>query len=173
MNKDSFYFPHDSNARNDTKCIKLRRLKGWEGYGLFWGVIEMLREATDHRINLKAKEDICFELRITPEDLDVLFECDLLQKDAEFFFSKSLLSRMKRAKELTDLRRAAGRKGGRPKQTESKEEANEKQNVNKNNYERKGNERKGKEMTVFWIFYLKRQVGMLPIPWDRFIKVSG
>ena len=35
------YFPHDSNARNDIKLIKLRSKYGYEGYGVYFALIEL------------------------------------------------------------------------------------------------------------------------------------
>lgn len=43
--KDTFYFPHDYNARGDEKIVKLIQSYGWEGYGIFWAIIERLYEA--------------------------------------------------------------------------------------------------------------------------------
>ena len=63
MSKDAFYFSHDSNARNDLKCMRLRRLCGMAGYGLYWCVIEMLRDASEFRLPLAMREDIVYELR--------------------------------------------------------------------------------------------------------------
>lgn len=40
--KDSFYFPHDYNASEDEKMIKLVRIHGWAGAGLYWALIERL-----------------------------------------------------------------------------------------------------------------------------------
>ena len=36
------YFNHDSSARNDIRIIKLRASLGYEGYGIFWSVLELL-----------------------------------------------------------------------------------------------------------------------------------
>lgn len=45
MKKDSFYFPHDYNSRNDVKCLFLRQQLGMEGYGIFWFLVESLAES--------------------------------------------------------------------------------------------------------------------------------
>ena len=42
MSKDTFYFSHDYNARNDSKIKKLLFKHGYLGYGLFWAIIEEL-----------------------------------------------------------------------------------------------------------------------------------
>lgn len=36
------WFKHDYNARNDDKILELRAEMGWEGYGLFFALIEMM-----------------------------------------------------------------------------------------------------------------------------------
>ena len=45
MKKDSYYFSHDYNARNDFKCLFLRQQLGMEGYGIYWFLIESLAES--------------------------------------------------------------------------------------------------------------------------------
>ena len=42
MNKQSFYFSHDYNARADIKIKKVIINHGYEGYGIYWALIEDL-----------------------------------------------------------------------------------------------------------------------------------
>ena len=42
MSKQSFYFSHDYNTRADIKIKKLIVKHGYEGYGIFWALIEAL-----------------------------------------------------------------------------------------------------------------------------------
>lgn len=42
MSKDTFYFSHDYNVRNDIKIKKLIAKHGYLGYGVFWAIIEDL-----------------------------------------------------------------------------------------------------------------------------------
>ena len=42
MSKETFYFSHDYNARNDIKIKRLIVAHGYEGYGIFWALIEDL-----------------------------------------------------------------------------------------------------------------------------------
>jgi len=51
LSKDAYYFPHDSNARQDVKILKLRIKHGWAGYGLYWGIIEALRSQDNHSLD--------------------------------------------------------------------------------------------------------------------------
>lgn len=39
------FFKHDIRASRDPKCAQLIKALGWEGYGLFWGLVEALFEA--------------------------------------------------------------------------------------------------------------------------------
>lgn len=115
MAKDAYYFSHDSNARNDLKMIKLRRKLGLKGIGLFWCTIEMLRETDDYSIPLTEIEDICFDLRCEVDEFNILFECELLEKNDDFFTSSSLCKRMEKLDEIKEKRRIAGAKGGKSK----------------------------------------------------------
>jgi hypothetical protein len=38
------WFKHDYAARNDDKVLELRAEHGWEGYGIFWAIIEYMAE---------------------------------------------------------------------------------------------------------------------------------
>ena len=42
MAKDTYYFSHDYNARNDSKIKRLLSKHGYLGYGLFWAIVEDL-----------------------------------------------------------------------------------------------------------------------------------
>ena len=115
MSKDAYYFSHDSNARNDIKMVKLRQMLGLEGYGLYWCVIEMLRESNKYELPIEDIPPICFELRIAQEKFEKLFDCELLFKGKKMFYSKSLKNRMLRLDEIKQKRKIAGAKGGKSK----------------------------------------------------------
>lgn len=44
MAKNTYYFPHDYNARGDEKLVKLRSKLDWSGVGLYWAIVEKLHE---------------------------------------------------------------------------------------------------------------------------------
>lgn len=60
--KSAFYFSHDSNARNDNKIVKLRRKHGMAGYGVYWCIIEILRDTSDFKMSEHDIEDIAYQL---------------------------------------------------------------------------------------------------------------
>ena len=136
--KDAYWLQHDSNARNDLKMVKLRKACGLEGVGLFWCVVEMLREANGYKLPIEDIESICYDLRTDEKVFEKLFESGLLVKKNKIFFSESLLKRMERLDEIKNKRSESGRIGGQikaskclanAKQVLSKSEANLKQNL--------------------------------------------
>lgn len=112
MEKQSYYFSHDSNARNDVKIIKLRRQLGLEGYGLYWCLIEMLRDAPDNRLPIESTDDIAFSLNISREKVDtVINNYGLFNVDADHFFSERLIRNMEQYKDIKQRLSDAGKKG--------------------------------------------------------------
>lgn len=116
--KESFYFSHDCGACRDLKVIKLRRKFGWEGYGVFWAVIEALRETSNYEILLEDVDDLVFEFGFKREVFDFLFKCGLLTKDGDVFYSESLKRRMELKEGRIKTNRENGQKGGRPKKSD-------------------------------------------------------
>lgn len=122
MKKDAFYFSHDSNARNDLKILALRSVYGWEGYGKYWALIEMLRDEATLKLPLKgwlshalAKEFDCSKSEIETFINDCINEFELFQSDDNFFWSESLTRRMSLANEKRQKLSEAGKKGYKTK----------------------------------------------------------
>lgn len=121
--KDAYYFPHDSNSRNDQKIIEIRSNYGMRGYGVYFGIIEILREANGYQLPTNYKA-IAYDLREDEEIIKNVIEgFDLFKISGENFFSKSLKERMKKMDEIREKRRESGRLGG---------EANAKQMLKQN-----------------------------------------
>ena len=67
--KNTYYFPHDFNATNDPKLLKLA-MTGWDLVGLYWAIIEMLHEQGGY---LETNpEPIAFALRTNKERIATL-----------------------------------------------------------------------------------------------------
>lgn len=110
--KQSFYFSHDSNARNDIKIIKLRRELQMEGYGIYWCLIEMLRDEQGNKLPLSAIDDIAFSLNVSKEKVDaVVRRYSLFVIDETDFFSERLLRSMEQYNEKIKRLSQAGKKG--------------------------------------------------------------
>ncbi|MDP5277199.1 Lin1244/Lin1753 domain-containing protein [Chengkuizengella axinellae] len=164
MNKDAYYFSHDSNARHDPKILALRSVYGIEGYGRYWVLIEFLREQTQYK--LRKSKHLCNALAMqmqcsADEAQNFLHDCinefELLLEDEEFIWSDSLLKRMiEKDKKSEKAKKAAKKrwekvnndKGSMP--SESKEDANAMQahSEGKALKESKGKEKKVKESKV-------------------------
>lgn len=84
--KETFYFRHDYNARNDSKILELRAEFGYEGYGVYWAVIETLAEGSDGMLNGRAIARLSVGLGVPKEKLqavlDACLRSGLLKQDA-------------------------------------------------------------------------------------------
>jgi len=146
MNKDAFYFSHDSNARNDQRLLKVRMKYGIEGYGVYFGIIEILREQTSYYLYTSEFHSIAYDLRVT-EDIvkDIILNYDLFEIDGDLFHSRSLTSRMEKMDIIRKKRSQAGKKSGKVRSVD-------KQNVNisstnvQQRKEKKGKENKRKDI---------------------------
>lgn len=89
MKKDAFYFPHFSNARHDRKIKRVIKELGVEGYGLFFMILEVLREQTDLRYPVKDLDLLADEFGTSEAKLKtVVHKYDLFQFDeGGMFFS--------------------------------------------------------------------------------------
>ena len=57
------YIKHLSNARQDERMLALRMRLGWEGYGLYWAIVEILSASTNYEC-VKDYNRIAFDLRV-------------------------------------------------------------------------------------------------------------
>lgn len=112
--KDSYYFKHDSNARNDPKIKALINKYGVEGYGRFWIVIEMLREASNYKLEdeeylwYALAEQMHCTVEETKKFIDDCINCFKLFIQADgFFYSMALMARMEKLDELRQKRKHA------------------------------------------------------------------
>lgn len=111
MKKDAYYFPHYSNARNDSKLLKLRRVLGVEGYGIYFMLLEILREQSDFKLPIKIVEELEYDLRVSKEKiLSVITNFELFDVDSEFFFSPKLVFYLQPYIESSERARIAANK---------------------------------------------------------------
>jgi len=138
MKNETFYFSHDYNARNDFKIKKLISKLGYQGYGLYWAIIEDLY---NNENKLPADYDmIGYDFRVDSNIIySLINDFDLFRIDKLEFSSTSVQSRldMRNVRSLKAKANAEKRWGN----------ANEMQVHSKGNAikEIKGKEIKGKE----------------------------
>lgn len=111
MKKDAYYFPHFSNARSDSKLLKLRRVMGIEGYGMYFLLLEVLREQTDFKYPLDNIEDLAYEWHTSKEKLNaVISNFELFTIDKDKFFSLKLIQYLQPYLEKSERARKAALK---------------------------------------------------------------
>ena len=106
------YFPHDSNARADEKLINLRIRHKAAGYGVYWMLLEIMRDKKDFMLR-KDYNAIAFDLR---EDASLIkavvedFGLFVFTDDGKYFYSESFRQRMQRMIESAERKKAAAQK---------------------------------------------------------------
>lgn len=160
MSKDAYWFKHDANAAFDSKLLRIRAIFGWEGYGVYFGIIEILRQQSTFSYE---KSDSEMQLLATLLGIEftrfknIFTECvkvGLFKTNETHFYSNSLNNRMK---EWVKQKK----NGNKPKrsQTGSQNEANLKPKAQPNGSIR-GEEIREEYINVpfakFWDLYDKK-----------------
>uniref|UniRef100_A0A6H1ZS87 Lin1244/Lin1753-like N-terminal domain-containing protein n=1 Tax=viral metagenome TaxID=1070528 RepID=A0A6H1ZS87_9ZZZZ len=113
--KDALYFSHDCNARNDVKILMLRQKFGWEGYGLFWALIEAMAEASEYQLDNTVITAISFNYNTDYNKLKSIIEycCEikLFKEENDVFWSESLKRRMELKVAISEQKSRAGKIG--------------------------------------------------------------
>lgn len=136
--KETYYFQHDYNARNDDKVKKLIRKHGFLGYGLFWAIIEDLYN-NDNSLSLDY-EGIAFDLRTECDCIkSIINDFDLFVIDGDTFGSLSVQKRL----EARDAKSRKARESARKRW--DKEPTNNERNAYVMRTHSDGNARKEKK----------------------------
>jgi hypothetical protein len=143
MSKDTFYFSHDYNARNDIKIKKLIAKHNYNGYGLFWAIIEDLYNNAN-ALPLDY-ECIAFDLRADIETLkSIINDFDLFVIKDGSFGSLSVERRLEqRNNKSLKARQSANKRWNNTKDDANALQAHYDSNAIK---ERKGKENKENEI---------------------------
>jgi len=129
MGKDAYFVTHDSNSRSDMKIITLLSAYGMEGYGMYWVLVEMLREQSDYILektksfpSVLAIETMCDAAKVKKFLNDCINEFELFVEDETHIWSKSLLRRMEKLDSIKRARSKASlvRWGDKSKKPEKK-----------------------------------------------------
>lgn len=114
MGGDAYWFSHDSNARDDQRCVMLIDQLGLEGYGIYWILIETLRDQPRYRYPLALLPSLARRYNTTGEKMRVVvgnYGLFTVTED-EFFLSPALCRRMERWDEKRELARLKGLRSG-------------------------------------------------------------
>lgn len=115
--KDTFYFTHDYNTRQDVKIKKLIQKHGMCGYGVFWAIIEDLYNNAN-ALPLDY-ESIAYDLRMDNEVIkSVINDFGLFVIEFNEFGSKSVQTRLEdRNNRSTKARESAFKRWNKPLET--------------------------------------------------------
>ena len=112
MKKDAFYFPHFCNARHDRKLKRVQKELGIEGYGIYFMLLEILREQTDLRYPLSEIDLLADEFGTSEQKVRVVIcNYDLFQVDEnQNFFSFKMIIYLQPYFEKSERAREAANK---------------------------------------------------------------
>jgi hypothetical protein len=106
----ALYFPHDCNAHEDMRIIELRMDYGWEAYGVFWAILEVMRLAHNYTIPNNAKT-LAFKFQLDYNKLESIInrclELNLLTEEDNMLYCKELNERMEAVDKRSDAARKA------------------------------------------------------------------
>lgn len=114
MAKESFYFNHDYNARNDDKILELRSELGAEGYGIFWMILETMAENENGGVKMSLMGGLSHGYGVPiaklKEAISLCIRVELFYEKEGSIFSKRLLQHKYIRKSLSDAGRAGAEK---------------------------------------------------------------
>lgn len=115
------YFSHDSNARNSSKMLPVRMKYGAEGYGIYFMLLERLRDEDDYK-SVKDYNAIAFDLRVDASIIKAVVEdfgLFVFTEDGKYFYSEGFNKRMAFKDEKSKRRSEAGKKGAKKRWSKS------------------------------------------------------
>ena len=122
MRKNTFYFSHDANAQSDEKILCLIADYGFEGYGIYWLLIELMFETPATELKYELIRGLSHRYNIDISKLSNLIKScvliGLFESDKKTFWSNSLRSRKaiwaeKREKQSEGGKTAMSRRWGK------------------------------------------------------------
>jgi hypothetical protein len=111
---DTPYFSHDANARNDERIIRLRMRHGAAGYGVYFMLLERLREESQY-VATCDYEMIAFDLHVDSDMVKSVIEdfglFEFIEDEGiRKFYSESFMRRMELKDARSQKRREAANK---------------------------------------------------------------
>lgn len=114
MPKETFYFSHDYNARNDDKILQLRSRYGVGAYGLFWMIVETMAENERGGFEKRLIGGLSLGYGVAigwlSEIIEYCLEIGLLYEKEGVIYSKRLLNHKEFRKELSEFGKDGAKK---------------------------------------------------------------
>lgn len=116
------YFPHDSGAASDIKVRRLLKRCGFEGYGRWWRLCELMAQTDGHAVPVSTEEDaeiladeLGFDATVSLMAwLNLVEDVGLIDGD-RLGDGEVWSDRMGKNARFVGMQRACGKLGGRPK----------------------------------------------------------
>jgi len=151
MKKNTYYFSHDYNARNDTKVLFLRMQLGMEGYGIYWYLIESLAESGG-TLPLQLIPVLAMQMHTTEAKVNAVVNVfNLFEITDDLFFSIRLNEHLEKVNQIKISASERGKlSANKRKSTKIQQpvEQGVEQSVEQPAQQSKGNERKGNEIKI-------------------------
>lgn len=135
------YFSHDANARNSDKLLAVRIKHGAEGYGIYFMILERLREESDYTSSINY-DVMAYDFRVDSEKIRSIVEDFGLfefNEDGSRFYSPDFNERMdmkdKNAEKLSRAATVAANKRWSKKNSNSSKNKSNKKDDDDNNDE--------------------------------------
>lgn len=95
MAKDTFWFKHDYNARNDEKILELRSIHGAEAYGIYWMIVETMADNDNGGVNASLMGGLSQGYGVLKPRLVEIIKCcidvGLFHEKDGYYFSNRML----------------------------------------------------------------------------------
>jgi hypothetical protein len=149
--KDSYYFPHDCNAANDQRVLKLRtKFNNAEGYGIYFYILEAMSQEEDGVLDSDCMAQLSLSYGLAIEQLSAVInyciEIGLFVQDQSGIYSKRMIEHKLFRKERSE----SGKRGAYSRWSDGS--ANSSAIGSAYAKERKGKERKEKINTKEKVF---------------------
>jgi hypothetical protein len=119
MKDNAITFPHDCKARNNSKIVKIRIKYGYEGYGWYFAILELLRDTPSYTYE-NDTDTLKYCLGISSDNFDdffdLCFEVGLLQdcEDGTHFTCENLKKSISRTNNMAANQSSKGMKHFEP-----------------------------------------------------------
>jgi hypothetical protein len=129
--KEGYYFPHYSMARNDRKVRRLRKELGVEGYGIFMMLLEILRDQPDLRYPMSDIDLLEVEIGTSQAKIEAVIKgYELFTIHTDFFFSPKLIEYLEPYFKAREQRSLAGQKSGESRRLKALSTTNDERLLN-------------------------------------------
>jgi uncharacterized protein YdaU (DUF1376 family) len=108
--KETYYLKHDANVRSDDKIKDLLRVHGALGYGIYWMIIEDMRNSSTISFPTSSIPTLAFDYRVDEKLLSsVVYDFRLFTVKQEQFYSERLRRDVKNYRSKTEKAKSAAK----------------------------------------------------------------